>query len=39
VAGRAAAQSKLFFSFLPVDNLAGDFRDQVLEDFLAEQAR
>ncbi len=39
VAGRAVAQAKLFFSFLPVDNLAGDFRDHVLEDFLAEQAR
>lgn len=39
VAGRAVAQAKLFFSFLPVDNLAGAFRDHVLEDFLAEQSR
>jgi len=39
VDGRAVAQAKLFFSFLPVGNLAGDFRDQVLEDFLAEQSR
>ena len=39
VAGRTAAQAKLFFSFMPVDNLAGNFRDDLLEDFLAEQSR
>lgn len=39
VAGRTVAQSKLFFSFLPVDQLAGGFRDDLLEDFLSEQAR
>lgn len=39
VGARAVAQSKLFFSFLPTDQLSGDFRDDVLEDFLAEQPR
>jgi 3-hydroxyacyl-[acyl-carrier-protein] dehydratase len=39
VKGRAAAQSKLFFSFLPAESLARDFRDDVLENFLAEHRR
>jgi len=39
VGGRAAAQSKLFFSFLPTGQLSRDFRDDLLEDFLAEQPR
>ena len=39
VAGHRAAQAKLFFSFLPVEQLAGNFRDDLLEDFLAEQGR
>lgn len=30
-----AAQAKLFFSFLPADQLAPDFRDDLLEGFLA----
>jgi 3-hydroxyacyl-[acyl-carrier-protein] dehydratase len=37
VGGRTAAQAKLFVTFLPPGKLAGDFRDQVLEDFLASQ--
>jgi 3-hydroxyacyl-[acyl-carrier-protein] dehydratase len=39
VAGRAVAQAKLFFAFMPLDNLSPGFKDQVLEDFLAGQAR
>ena len=39
VAGRAVAQAKLFFSFLPVENFAAGFKDQVLDDFMAGQAR
>ena len=35
VGERAVAQAKLFFSFLPVEKLAIDYRDDVLEDFLA----
>ena len=37
VGGRVAAQSKLFFSFLPETQMAPDYRDDVLEDFLAER--
>lgn len=37
VGGRTAAQAKLFVTFLPPGNLAGDFRDEVLEDFLSKQ--
>lgn len=37
VAGRTAAQARLFVTFLAPGNLAADFRDPVLEDFLAEQ--
>ena len=37
VGGRTAAQAKLFVTFLAPGNLAGDFRDQVLEDFLSKQ--
>ena len=37
VGGRTAAQARLFVTFLPPGNLAGDFRDHVLEDFLASQ--
>ncbi len=39
VAGRSAAQAKLFFSFLPLDKLAAGFRDDLLEDYLARQGR
>ncbi|MFL6661581.1 MAG: 3-hydroxyacyl-ACP dehydratase FabZ family protein [Rhizobacter sp.] len=39
VAGRAVAQAKLLFSFVPLHTFAPAFKDQVLEDFLAEQAR
>jgi len=35
VGGRTAAQAKLFVSFVPMDSLGGDFRDPVLEEFLA----
>lgn len=35
VDGRSAAEARLFFSFLPTDNLAGDFRDAILDEFLA----
>lgn len=37
VAGSLAAQSKLFFSFLAAAQMAADYRDDVLEDYLAEQ--
>ena len=37
VGGRTAAQAKLFVTFLAPGNLVGDFRDQVLEDFLSKQ--
>ncbi len=39
VGGGTAAQAKLFFSFLPAATLAANFRDDLLEDFLAEQSR
>ena len=35
VSARSVAQSKLFFSFLPIDSLSADYRDDVLEHFLA----
>ena len=35
VAGRNAADAKLLFSFLARDKLDGDYRDDVLEQFLA----
>ncbi len=38
VDGRTVAQARLFFSFVPLDTLSGDFRDDVLEDFLAERS-
>lgn len=37
VGGKVAAQSKLFFSFLPAAQMVADYRDDLLEDFLAEQ--
>ena len=39
VGARTVAQAKLFFSFMPIETFAPGFRDRVLEDFLAEQAR
>lgn len=39
VDGRAVAQAKLFFSFMPIASFAPNFRDPVLEAFLMEQAR
>lgn len=39
VTGRVAAQARLFFSFLPVEQLAAGFRDELLEDFLAGPSR
>lgn len=39
VRGGIAAQARLFFSFLPLSQLAEGFRDPLLEDFLAEQSR
>src|SRR5450755_887557 len=39
VAGRAVAQAKLFFSFLPVESFASGFKDRVLDDFMAQAAR
>lgn len=39
VAGRVVAQAKLLFSFMPLDSFAPQFRDSVLEDFLAGQAQ
>jgi 3-hydroxyacyl-[acyl-carrier-protein] dehydratase len=36
---KPVAQAKLFFAFLPVAQLAPNFRDDLLEDFLAERAR
>ena len=35
VGGRAVAQAKLFFSFVPTDQFAPTLRDEVLERFLA----
>jgi 3-hydroxyacyl-[acyl-carrier-protein] dehydratase len=37
VNGHPVAQAKLFFSFLPIDQFAPNYRDAVLEDFLAER--
>jgi len=39
VNGQGVAQAKLFFSFMPIDSFAAGFRDAVLDDFLARQAR
>ena len=39
VAGRAVAQAKLFFSFVPLESFAAGFKDQVLDDFISESAR
>ena len=39
VAGRAVAQAKLFFSFVPRESFAPGFRDQLLDDFMAGSAR
>ena len=39
VAGRAVAQAKLFFSFVPRESFAAEFKDQLLEDFLAGATR
>ena len=39
VGGRAVAQARLFFSFMPIDSFAPGFRDQMLEDFLAREGR
>lgn len=39
VEGRAVAQAKLFFSFLPRESFAAGFKDQLLEDFMAGTAR
>ena len=39
VNGQAVAQAKLFFSFMPIDSFAAGFRDVVLDEFLAGQAR
>lgn len=36
VGGRAVAQAKLFFTFVPKDQFAPTLRDEVLERFLAE---
>ncbi len=35
VAGRSVAQCKLMFTFMPVERFAPQFRDEVLERFLA----
>lgn len=37
IGGKSVAQAKLFFSFLAADQLAVDFRDDLLEDFLTGQ--
>ena len=39
VDGRAVAQAKLFFSFLPWESFAAGFKDPVLDDFMTESAR
>jgi 3-hydroxyacyl-[acyl-carrier-protein] dehydratase len=39
VASRTVAQAKLFFSFMTIESFAPNFKDEVLENFLAEQAR
>jgi 3-hydroxyacyl-[acyl-carrier-protein] dehydratase len=38
VEGRVAAQARLFFSFMAIDQFAPNLRDEVLEAFLREQA-
>ena len=35
---RVVAQTKLFFSFIPTGEFAADYRDDVLEDYLARHA-
>lgn len=39
VGGRAVAQAKLFFSFMPIENFSPKYRDRVLDEFMAEQTR
>ena len=39
VNGQPVAQAKLFFSFMPASSFAVEFRDAVLEDYLARQGR
>jgi 3-hydroxyacyl-[acyl-carrier-protein] dehydratase len=39
VGGKAVAQCKLMFTFMPVERFAPGFRDAQLEEFLALQAR
>jgi 3-hydroxyacyl-[acyl-carrier-protein] dehydratase len=39
VEGRTVAQARLFFSFLPLEQLGATYRDEVLEDYLAGVAR
>ena len=39
VHGKAVCSSKLFFVFVPHDKLADDYRDEVLERYLAKNAR
>jgi len=39
VGGRLVAQAKLFFTFVPPGTVAADFRDAVLEDYLARHPR
>jgi 3-hydroxyacyl-[acyl-carrier-protein] dehydratase len=36
---QTAANSRLFFSFLSVSSLAGEFRDEILEDFMQERGQ
>jgi 3-hydroxyacyl-[acyl-carrier-protein] dehydratase len=38
VDGRKVADADLLFTFLPLEKLAGDFRDEILESFLAKEA-
>ena len=35
VAGQTVAQARLLFSFMPIEQFAPGFKDQVLDDFLA----
>jgi hypothetical protein len=37
VEGKTVAQAKLMFSFIPADRFAAEWRDPVLESFLASQ--
>ncbi len=39
IGGRQVCSAELFFSFLPPGNLAPGYREEVLESFLASQAR